>query len=117
MSRNLCQTNCYWCDGEVKIVGSPYHLPDDHFSRPGMLAANADCIACGSHYTAWMGPSTKDKGDNYGARYIDMQLIQQFGFFDLSFRSTFNDEPGKTDVPPFGKSDVDYFIITRDVVG
>ena len=116
MSRNLCRTDCHRCSGEVRVVGIPYYLPQTHFSRPNMLAADAECVKCQTRYTAWMGPTTKDKGDNYGAREVDLLLMTEFGFFDLSYRSTFNDEPGESDVPPFGKNEVDYLSITRDTV-
>lgn len=52
----------------------------------GMLIAHAECSRCKAKYTAWV-----ERG--HGS---DRMI-----FTDLSFRSTFNDEPGPDDLPDF----------------
>lgn len=95
MSRNLARTDCRQCDGVVKLVG----VPRRQFVGTdwSIWAADAECVACDAQYAAWIGP-TPD-GD-YGSRMTDKLLLADHGFYDLSYRSTFNDEPGPTDIPP-----------------
>lgn len=69
----------------------PEHGPYCH----GLWVADAECVDCKTKYTAWVGPAE----GNYGRRVIDINLIEEHGFYDLSYRSTFNDEPGKEDIP------------------
>lgn len=90
MSRNLARTTCRTCESEVKVCGIPYKGAEN-----GLWLANAECTACGTKYTAWIGPTL----DGYGSREVDRNLVRDRGFYDLSYRSTFNDEPGEGDVP------------------
>jgi len=47
--------------------------------------ANAHCELCGAQYLAWCGRSWDDKSGS--------------GFYDLSYRASFNDEPRPEDLP------------------
>jgi hypothetical protein len=60
-----------------------------------MLCADASCTVCGAKYTAWVGPTA----DGYGMGPAARQIAAECGFYDLSYRSTFNDEPGPKDLP------------------
>ncbi len=93
MSRNLCRTDCRTCESKVEICGIPYR--GDGTYQEGLWIADAVCTVCGTKYTAWVGPTR----DGYGARDLDRQLVRDHGFYDLSYRSTFNDEPGADDLP------------------
>lgn len=107
MSRNLCRINCRTCNGKVVLSGIPYQLAPKHGPYcHGLWVADATCKECGTKYTAWIGPST----DSYGWRAIDLQSVAHFGFYDLSYRGTFNDEPGEDDVP---KEKVQVFRVVR----
>jgi len=56
----------------------------------GMLVANAECRDCEAEYLAWMTwPSPTPDDDN------------ETRIRDLSFRSTFNDEPAWRDLPKY----------------
>jgi hypothetical protein len=103
MSRNLGQTNCRRCGSRVVICGPIYRRPADARSSPSMLVANADCTVCQARYTAWLGPSSEH---DYGASSQARDLIVQHGFYDLSYRDSFNDEPGDGDLPDVGKIEV-----------
>lgn len=99
MSRNLAKRECSRCESKVAICGPIYRLPRDHFACPDMLVADADCTVCQAHYTAWLGPTH----DRIGTREHDLENVRCFGFYDLSYRASFNDEPGKGDLPDVGK--------------
>lgn len=93
MSRNLCRTNCRTCESSVVICGIPYK-GTGHY-KDGLWMADAICTICETKYTAWIGPSS----ESYGGREVDRNMVREHGFYDLSYRSTFNDEPGKEDLP------------------
>ena len=93
MSRNLARTNCRTCEGEVKLSGIPYK-GTSHY-QDGLWIADAICTMCETKYSAWIGPTS----DGYGNRQTDRLLIADHGFYDLSYRSTFNDEAGPDDLP------------------
>lgn len=101
MSRNLARTNCRNCEGIVKITGVPYER-SLLFGR--MWIADAECKSCGAKYAAWISPApdmvTGGGGALYGARVSETMSLAAHGFYDLSYRSTFDDEPGPTDIPP-----------------
>lgn len=83
MSSNLGRTDCPYCNSDVIVTGVPkirgyYHV----------VAADAECSVCKAQYAAWVG-------DRNGTR-----PEKELTFHDLSFRSTFNDEPGEADKPP-----------------
>lgn len=87
MSRNLCRTDCITCRGRVLLTGVPH--PYEFNGRPGWVIADAECEDCGTKYSAWINAPGGSRG----------QPRTAYGFFDLSYRSTFNDEPGEDDVP------------------
>lgn len=95
MSRNLCRTDCVHCKNSDFELGKSYPVADDHPYNSGMVVSNATCKTCGTKYIAWIGPTS----DGYGARDCDRYLIREHGFYDLSYRSTFDDEPGDDDIP------------------
>ena len=95
MSRNLGRTNCKFCDGKVGLVESPRRATDDDTGKwPGdvyheLTIAHAECEDCHGKYTAWIKlPSWKR----------DHLTDVEHPFFDLSFRSSFNDEPDPDDL-------------------
>lgn len=86
MSRNLARTDCYFCGGHVVDVEEPREITAEDCGAyletyAGMTVANAECRVCGAKYLAWV-----------------TTLFSWHGR-DLSFRSTFNDEPGDADMP------------------
>lgn len=104
MSRNLCRTDCRTCDSKVTLCGVPYK-GDGHYCE-GLWLADAACTVCGTKYTAWIGPSP----EGYGDRSTDRDLVRAHGFYDLSYRSTFNDEAGEGDLP---KEKVETFRVVK----
>lgn len=103
MSRNLGLRSCYFCLGSVELdetprevtqaeVG-PYYETPDGWGFKGMICANASCRTCEAEYLAWVSLSACP-----GYRYREEHVCEN-GYFDLSFRSTFNDEPGDRDRP------------------
>jgi len=101
MSRNLCQTNCDFCDGRVSLEEPPRPIRHYEAGRyynefEGMLVADAECNACGAKYLAWVDETTRFK---WGFSARRAEACDEPPFVDLSFRSTFNDEPGKADMP------------------
>ena len=93
MSRNLLQTDCYFCRSAVALA-EPGRATKDNVGAYeeyiGMIVADATCTACGAEYLAWIAgcPGGHTQGPNPEDEH-----------FDLSFRSTFNDEPGESDYP------------------
>jgi hypothetical protein len=103
MSRNIGDTSCRFCPGEVVCTEAPRPITQDdagaYFDEyAGMLVAHAECKECCAQYLAWMMKRAKawygDTGERIGD---DGRLLP----FDLSFRSTFNDEPGADDLPKY----------------
>jgi len=98
MSRNLCNTVCYFCGHEVELVEEPREITKGdagvyYAEYKGMLVADARCPICLAEYLAWVDDSkctghTRSTGE-YGS------------FFDLSFRSSFDDEPDDDDLPQY----------------
>ena len=94
MSRNLCSTSCYYCHGVVKLVAEKAPITTEergpYNEYDGMNVAPAECVDCLAKYLAWVDwPSRPSRSDyNQGGE-----------FFALSFRSSFNDEPGPDDLP------------------
>ena len=88
MSRNLCNGDlCEFCGERVKLVETRRRIrPEeagiyyDEF-KDGWFA-NAECYLCLGQYIAWV-------------REYDNSI------YDLSFRSTFNDEAGDADMPKY----------------
>jgi len=60
----------------------------------GMMVADAECPACLAKYLAWVtGPA--------GSNWNSLPKEEGQTHVDLSFRSTFNDEPGEDDLPRY----------------
>jgi hypothetical protein len=97
VSRNLLRTSCARCQGVVRITGKtktfeelrPRSVYVDEYR--GTKFADATCAWCGALYLAWC--STPPGWPSMSCR------LNEEGFFDLSFRSSFNDEPGPGDLP------------------
>ena len=101
MSRNLCRTSCYFCKGEVKLTEEPRKGTEVDFGGykdqyDGMIIANAECSDCEAKYLAWIDERTRCSQEYHGCnRYT----VVKGKFIDLSFRSSFNDEPDVDDLP------------------
>jgi hypothetical protein len=91
MSRNLCRTDCCYCHYDLeneplinvhKITkqeaGNYYQVLYD------LNVCDITCPICGSSYIGWIGPDSRHPKPT---------------LFDLSFRSSFNDEPNPEDKP------------------
>lgn len=100
MSRNLLSKRCVHCGHDVKLLEEPRPITEeeagvyfDEFRT--MEVANAECPACKAKYLAWVNPPTQGihAGTTRGEA-ID-------GHYDLSYRSTFNDEPSEEDLPTY----------------
>jgi len=107
MSRNLCKTECDQCGGVVQTVEPPRNLTVEdagvYFNElRGLIVANAECTVCAARYIAWLDGSNRTGYiPNYGIdrspepqRNDNLYMIK-----DLSYRSSFNDEPGDDDTP------------------
>ena len=90
MSRNLGRTDCQQCGGPIEFEESPRLITEancgDYFREyQGMYVANAHCVYCQTKYLAW---------------YKIYNLINpwMYDFSDLSYRESFDNEPGDGDV-------------------
>lgn len=98
MSRNLGDTYCAFCGGRPTLVEEPRPVTEqDVFKHyypeyAGMLVAHAECPDCGGKYLAWCHPP-----DRWGTGILQ-RIDPDVGFFDLSFRASFNDEPAPSDL-------------------
>ena len=100
MSRNLARTDCYFCPDTPTIQEQPRPITaadaGAYFDEyRGMLIANAECPLCEAKYLAWVD----EHGREQRFSWPPPSGPGEIGFFDLSFRSTFNDEPGVADLP------------------
>ncbi len=97
MSRNIAEgTSCYFCGSKLELEEKARPITEAeagvYFSEyeTWLLVAKAHCRLCLTRYLAWMschpGWLSSHDGDEQG-------------IVDLSFRSTFNDEPGVEDMP------------------
>jgi len=108
MSRNIGQTECARCNASVATTGPDHPITEDeahgYFEEfEGLLVADAKCENCGALYLAWVDSTTRLRP----AVVFGVDLSQEKGdgpFFDLSYRSSFNDEPGEGDLPPYAES-------------
>lgn len=101
MSRNISGTECEQCDVKesVAITGQLFFYEERFQDMPeswmqhfkGTVMADATCQYCDTKYIAWIKPSPNYHG------YRETENDR--GFYDLSYRSSFNDEPGKDDIP------------------
>lgn len=102
MSRNLCSQSCGACGGEViKTSENRRATTSDvkaHDSYVGMLVADAECSECGAKYLAWVDIRGSQHYEMYKGHYMN-EVFDLDEFKDLSYRSSFNDEPGEADLP------------------
>ena len=81
----------------VKLEESPRPITNQgagvYFAEyEGLLVANAHCPVCQTRYVAWVDESQR-------FRYPRDRRNDELGYVDLSYRSSFNDEPGDGDLP------------------
>jgi hypothetical protein len=101
VSRNLGRVDCYFCDGLVVHDEPPRPITRDeaggYFAEyEGMLVANAHCAHCEGKYLAWVRGRP-----NWSLGHLAYKNYYEGGHIDLSFRSTFDDEPGEEDKPVY----------------
>lgn len=109
MSRNLGDILCYFCQNDtVKLTGSERSITKQdchaYFNEyEGMIVADAECKRCKARYLAWVDGSKRTLGSNHPmSDYPNRsQIPSNYKFTDLSFSSSFNDEPGVCDLPIF----------------
>lgn len=103
MSRNLGTTDCCSCPRweppptTVRLVGPVHPITraeaGSYFDEyEGMLVADAECSECGAKYLAWVDERPRRRPHGFDREPCG-------AFCDLSYRSSFNDEPGEDDVP------------------
>ena len=107
MSRNRCDTKCAFCGETPEMVEEPREITvEDCGSRfideyRGMIVAKATCWLCGAKYLAWLD-GTNRPANQFGSAWPRPERDYDTGKYevaDLSFRSSFNDEPGDDDMP------------------
>ena len=95
VSRSLGQRQCRFCGMLPDVFGEKHPITEneakakkyyDEYRSRGLIVAQARCPACLAQYWAWVSIDGVD---------ADRDL----GHLDLSFYSTFSDEPGSTDKP------------------
>ena len=104
MSRNIGSTICQFCDGPIVLdeaarpitreEAGAYFDTREGYGYANGLFANATCKTCEAKYLAWVDLRAcvgYNRYGNWGA--------QDAPFFDLSYRDSFNDEPGEKDLP------------------
>lgn len=101
MSRNRTETYCEFCSADLKLEEEPRPITREeagvYFGEyEGMLVAKAACPECEAKYLAWCKPRP-DRASSL--RLFGEDLLR--GFYDTSFRSTFDDEPGEEDLPKY----------------
>ena len=109
MSRNLSSTCCYFCGGTVTLTERPrpmtqedcgayYYETRNGYGYAGAIVAHAICFDCEAKYIAHVDFSACP---GYGNSLYFHGRSDGQPFFDLSFRQSFNDEPGPDDLPNF----------------
>lgn len=104
MSRNLCRTDCVRCRSVPVLMETPRPITPaeagDYFKEyEGMMVARAECPVCDARYLAWCDMSTiTGESKRYWLNMVALDRAIS-PFFDLSFLSTFNDEPENCDLP------------------
>lgn len=58
----------------------------------GMKVADAICPACQAEYLAWVEPSENHRETNVPDSSVEIPIEEEKDFYDLSYRTTFNDE-------------------------
>ncbi|MFA5187808.1 MAG: hypothetical protein WC460_00415 [Patescibacteria group bacterium] len=104
MSRNLGATACVHCEHPVELLEEPRPITEKeagvYFDNKykGMLVAEARCPICLAKYLAWIDDTNsilvRREPEKYSPRKADYGKV-----FDLSYLSTFDDEPGDDDLP------------------
>ena len=136
MSRNLngCAV-CLYCGAVVVPQEEARPVTEEEATRYadqtnghyeeflGLWVANADCPDCEAKYLAWMSNWPPYEFGHHSHVPRTPRFIS-----DLSFRSTFNDEPGEEDLPKYsivkettlrriffdGRSPLDLHTVKRD---
>lgn len=96
----LDRLDCLFCEGEVARIEPPRRIrPEEagsaYESIKALVVAWSICLACRAKYTGWIDVrGVVDGVEPFGGHASDAIL-------DLSFRSTFSDEPGPDDMPEF----------------
>lgn len=103
MSRNLSSTTCYFCNHAVTLDEPPRPITEGdagHYFEEyrGMIVANATCPACEARYLAWLDGTHRARS---GWPRPETDDAGNLTIRDLSFRSSFNDEPGAEDFPKY----------------
>lgn len=101
----MCRTDCRFCDGTVVCIESPRPVvvADTGASNfdgcAGLIVARAECVDCEGKYLAWLNHPRS--WGHARTEDIHVQLDDNLApvIRDLSFRSSFNDEPGENDLP------------------
>ena len=102
MSENLHATKCVHCGNDVELLETPRPITEkeagNFYVDKGILFAKAHCPICLARYLAWIGSSTK-------VLPIKKDLVKGMTLYgevvDLSYLSTFSDQPGKGDLPVY----------------
>lgn len=102
MSRNIGQSHCRECCGFVFAYENPRPITKKESKGyiqeyRALLVSNAVCVDCGSKYLAWI---SNEEWKYWDSTMLDIEHIVR----DLSYRSTFNDEPGDFDIPEIKKN-------------
>ncbi len=101
MSRNSNCTVCLYC-GAVVVPQEEARLITEEEANGyyeqfrDLWVANADCPDCEAKYLAWMSNWPRYEFGHHSHIPRTPRFIS-----DLSFRSTFNDEPGEEDLPKY----------------
>lgn len=98
VSRNLSKTECAQCGNVVTLDERPRPITKEeagaYFDEyRSMLVANATCRSCGALYLAWCSPPS-----HWRWNWNHFTPSEGDEFFDLSYRSAFNDEPDPEDL-------------------
>lgn len=107
MSRNLLSTCCNQCGADCVRMTGPVRDISAEDARAylnefrGLRVADAECAWCRTKYLAWVSPQRVHRYWPFRAGH-DMDPDGADGFYDLSYRSTFDDEPGEADLPAGG---------------
>ena len=105
MSRNLLRTDCYFCGAAVVLTETPRAITEQdagyyYDEYRGMVVGNAICVSCQAKYLGWVVDSPWFAHQHKIVGRVGSDDTGKLVPFDLSFRSTFNDEPGAQDLPP-----------------
>ncbi len=108
MSKNIGSKDCRNCGlvDTVVIIGAQmaweqYYAWEGEAAKHfrGMQIAQAECQYCQTRYMAWVWPSANMVWERPTFKpEWSMDDPPEKRFYDLSYRSTFNDEPGPSDI-------------------